>query len=329
MVSLGGSVGQASLSGYGHDPTPDIKPRASGYLAQWEGLFFPYLCLSSLLMFALSHINTIFKNKKCYLKQKLRQLFQNIFIQEMFELPNMKNRPYLWHTTVFLQGQRLKVMHVKENTGRLASVVITSSPCTPTTPLRNYIGWAGATLRNGRPHRGTWLAEWLPAQADTTCRMSWPDPPALIFWTLGPRVPKAYYNLLLSPPIYIHPSYSSGSRSPTHPQKHPFPKPLHTFRPPSSPHSPLGLQSFVGSEGTIYSQAQRGRFSFWGGKVASRQNVAFLQALLFSFPAPALVFQLFPGWQDLLYKIQCRCLHIYMYIYKENICSYFYLLIYL
>ena len=44
MVSLGGSVGQASLSGYGHDPTPDIKPRASGYLAQWEGLFFPYLC---------------------------------------------------------------------------------------------------------------------------------------------------------------------------------------------------------------------------------------------------------------------------------------------
>ena len=140
MVSLGGSVGQASLSGYGHDPTPDIKPCASGYLAQWEGLFFPYLCLSSLLMFALSHINTIFKNKKCYLKQKLRQLFQNIFIQEMFELPNMKNRPYLWHTTVFLQGQRLKVMHVKESTGRLASVVITSSPCTPTTPLRKYIG---------------------------------------------------------------------------------------------------------------------------------------------------------------------------------------------
>ena len=144
----------------------------------------------------------------------------------MLELPNMKNRPYLWHTTVFLQGQWLNVMHVKESTGRLASVVITSSPCTPTTPLRNYIGWAGATLRNGRPHRGTWLAEWLPAQADTTCRMSWPDPPALIFWTLGPRVPKAYYNLLLSPPIYIHPSYSSGSRSPTHPQKHPFPKPL-------------------------------------------------------------------------------------------------------
>lgn len=105
------------------------------------------------------------------------------------------------------------------------------------------------------------------------CRMSWPDPPALIFRTLGPGVARAC-NLLLSPPTCTHSSYPTGSWSPTHSQQHPFPKPLHSTQPPSSPHSPPGLQSFVGSEPTIHSQALMGRFSFWGGRVAGKQNSA-------------------------------------------------------
>lgn len=72
-------------------------------------------------------------------------------------------------------------------------------------------------------------------------RMPWPDPLALIFRTLGPGVP-GDCNLLLSPPTRTHPSYPTGSRSPTPSQKHPFPKPLHSTQPPSSPHSPQAFK---------------------------------------------------------------------------------------
>ena len=152
-------------------------------------------------------------------------------------------------------------MHVKEIAGGLVSVVINYSPRTATTPLRSYT----TLCRNYSVKWETpmWHMAGKVATSTGRCprRMSWPDPLALIFRAMGPRMPKAC-NLLFSPPTCTHPSYPTGSGSPTHLQQHPFPKPLHSTQPPSSPHSPLGLQSFVGSEPTINSQALMGRFSF-------------------------------------------------------------------
>uniref|UniRef100_A0A452QL36 Uncharacterized protein n=1 Tax=Ursus americanus TaxID=9643 RepID=A0A452QL36_URSAM len=148
-------------------------------------------------------------------------------------------------------------------------VVINYSPCTATTPLGSYTRLSrNYSLKRETP---VWYMVGRVAVSTRTC-------PCRI--TLGPGVPRPC-NLLLSPPTCTHPSYPTGSRSPTHPQQHPFPKPLHSTQPPSSPPSPLALQSFVGSEPTVHSQALMGRFSFWGGRVAGRQNFALSVGITF------------------------------------------------
>lgn len=200
----------------------------------------------------------------------------------------------------------VEIMHVTETEGGLGSVVINYSPRTATTPLRNY-------TRLSRNYSLKWETPmWYVAGRVATstskcpCRMSWPDPLALIFRTLGPGAPRAC-NLLLSPPTCTHPSYPTGSGSPTHSQQHPFPQPLHSTQPPSPP-LPSRPSILCGLWAHHPLPSTNGKIFFLGCKGGWETELHPLHGHHLSLALPALALELCPGWQDLMYRIQ------YMYL---------------
>lgn len=200
----------------------------------------------------------------------------------------------------------VEVMRVKETEGGLVSMVISYSPRTATTPLRNY-------TRLSRNYSLKWeTSMWYMAGRVATstsrypCRMSWPDPLALIFRTLGPGVPRAC-NLLLSPPTYTHPSYPTGSESPTHSQQHPFPKPLHSTQRPSPP-LPSRPSILCGLWAHHSLPSANGKILFLGRKGGWGTELCPLHGHHLSLALPALALELFPWRQDLMYRLQ------YMYL---------------
>ena len=162
----------------------------------------------------------------------------------------------------------------QRNSSGLVSMVINYSPGTATTPLRSYTGLRrNYSLKWESP---VWYMVGRVAVRTRTCpcSMSWPDPLVLIFRTF------TCCFLLLHALTQVTPL--GHAWSPTHPQQHPFPKPLPAQFPASIitslPSSPSILCGFRAHHPL---PSANGKISFWGGRVAGRQNFALSMGITF------------------------------------------------
>ena len=161
----------------------------------------------------------------------------------------------------------------QRNCSGLVSVVINYSPCTATTPLRSYtrlsrnysLKWESPVWYTvGRVAVSTGHAPVGCHDLNPLLSSSEPSPAAFSSCTHSPITPLGH------------------AWSPTHPQQHPFPKPLPAQFPASIitslPSSPSILCGFRAHHPL---PSANGKISFWGGRVAGRQNFALSMGITF------------------------------------------------